>query len=291
MELTMPRFIRSVAALLVSLMAAQFASAQSTGAARLAENQRFMQLANQPTGILVPMYVYPADIHTNAAYNRLIDLKLEHPTVPVCAIMNPANGPGEAVDANYTKAIDRLQGAGIVALGYVSTAYAERDDAGVKADVKRWQEFYPRTNGVFLDEMTNDLGAEGEAHIKHYAALTQFCHEEGFWPVFANPGTGTPGEYFTGRAADVIVIHEAAEYPDDTSLKGDYFGGYSDYPPFTRAALVHSQRDWNEEAFKVMRKYVRWVYVTDDPYENPADNPWDTLTSHIERTFEALADD
>src|SRR5687768_10432883 len=77
-------------------------------AGRLAANQQFLQLSRQPTGLLIPLYVYPADIHTNAAYNKLIALKRAHLRVPVIAIVNPASGPGEGdvVDANYTKAID-----------------------------------------------------------------------------------------------------------------------------------------------------------------------------------------
>ena len=76
--------------------------------------------------MLVPLYVYPADVHTNPAYNRLMDLKRRYETVPMWVIVNPASGPGERVDANYTKAIDRLRGAGCVVLGYVTTSYGKR---------------------------------------------------------------------------------------------------------------------------------------------------------------------
>jgi hypothetical protein len=38
--------------------------------------------SQQRTGVLVPMYVYPASIHTNASYNRLIELKRRFETVP-----------------------------------------------------------------------------------------------------------------------------------------------------------------------------------------------------------------
>jgi hypothetical protein len=41
-------------------------------------------------------------------------------------VVNPASGPGKAADANYTKAIDRLRGAGCVVLGYVTTNYGKR---------------------------------------------------------------------------------------------------------------------------------------------------------------------
>jgi hypothetical protein len=264
---------------------------QHPGAAAMAAGRQFMRLSTEPTGILIPLYIYPANIHTNAAYNRLIELKLEHPTVPVCAIVNPASGPGAERDANYVKAIDRLHGAGIVVIGYVSTEYARRPRADVERDIARWGELYPKINGLFLDEMTNDVEGAGAEHIAHYAALTQFGHEAGYWPVIANPGTATPGAYFDAPAADVIVIHEGNSFPDEATLKGDYFGGNADYPPFTRAGLVHSRETWDDERFATLSKYVRWVYVTDDIYTTPADNPWDSLSRHMERMFEVLEGD
>lgn len=251
-------------------------------------NQQFMLLSNQRTGMLIPLYVYPANIHTNSAYNRLIELKLEHPGVPVCAIVNPASGPGAERDANYVKAIDRLHGAGIVVVGYVSTEYAKRPRADVEQDITRWGELYPRVNGLFLDEMTNDVREAGTAHIAHYAALTRAGHAAGYWPVIANPGAATPGDYFDAPAADVIVIHEGNGFPDKTALRGDYFGGNADYPPFRRAGLVHSWESWDDEQFRTLCKYVRWVYVTDDIDTTPADNPWDRLSAHIETMFQAL---
>ncbi len=262
---------------------------EATAHERLARNQRWMTLSSQPTGLLIPLYVYPADIHTHAAYNRLIDLKLEHPTVPVCAIVNPASGPGQRRDANYVKAIDRLLGAGIVLVGYVSTEYAGRSQADVKQDIERWSEFYPRVNGLFLDEMTNDVEGDGAGHIEHYAELTRFGHEAGYWPVIANPGTATPGPYFDAPTADIIVIHEGNTFPDEATLKGDYFGGNADYPPFTRGGLVHSLADWDEAGFLALTKYTRWVYVTDDVYTNPSDNPWDSLSGHLELMFLSLS--
>lgn len=279
----------------LSLALTGSAPAQETNAAapsphsRLLENQLQMQRSIQPTGLLIPLYIYPADVHTNEAWNRLIDLKLEHPTVPVCAIVNPASGPGERRDANYVKAIDRLQGAGIIVVGYVSTEYARRTKQQVEQDIERWGELYPRVNGLFLDEMTNDVEGAGADHIAHYADLTRFGHDAGYWPVIANPGTATPGPYFDAPAADIIVIHEGDRFPDEQTLKGDYFGGNADYPPFTRGGLVHSLGDWDEAGFMALTKYTRWVYVTDDVYQSPADNPWDSLSGHLELMFLSLS--
>ncbi len=253
---------------------------------RLRDAQRFADLANQPTGLLVPMYIYPADIHTNAAYNQLIDLKKSHPRVPVWAIMNPASGPGTAVDANYVKAIDRLRGAGIVTLGYVSTEYGQREKQAVQDDLGTWQKFYPKIQGAFFDEMLYQDTPEAVERQKSYR---QFATKRGMWPTVANPGTATLGRFFAGDVADVIIVHEGAEYPTEAAIKGDYFGGYADYPPWTRCVLVHTRPKFDAAEFARIKKYVRWVYVTDDVFVDvKKDNPWDSLPTYLETMFEVL---
>jgi hypothetical protein len=42
----------------------------------------FHHLAQQPTGLLVPLYVYPGEAHTNQHFNRLIDLKRRFEDLP-----------------------------------------------------------------------------------------------------------------------------------------------------------------------------------------------------------------
>lgn len=247
-----------------------------------------MALANQPTGLLVPLYLYPANVHTNAAYNRLMELKLSHPRTPVCVIVNPASGPGAKADGNYKYAIRRLRGAGCVVLGYVSTRYAKQPLDEVKADILKWRELYETVDGVFLDEQTSD---DEQAHLEYYEQATRFAHERGYWPVFANPGAPQVEPYFQRPTADVIVIHENAHFPEEADLRGDYFGGYADYPPYRRAALVHSMAELDREKLASMIRLTRWIYVTDDRYlpgEKGADNPWDSLSRHTPALFEAL---
>lgn len=250
---------------------------------------QFHRRAQERTGVLVPMYVYPENIHTNAVWNRLLDVKRRFETVPFWVIVNPASGPGEEVDANYTKAIDRLHGAGCVVLGYVPTNYAKRPVADVQTDIDRWRKFYPRTHGIFFDEMIYE---DTEAAAQQQVKLNRYAHEQGYWPTVANPGTDTPGRYFAADAADVIVIHETEEWPTETKLKGDYFGGYSDYPPFTRAVLVHSQPKFDPKSLAMVRRYARWVYLTEDKYrpnDPTVDNPWDSLSKHLEAMCEQLS--
>jgi hypothetical protein len=223
-------------------------------------SQEFHHRSQERTGLLVPLYIYPSDIHKNPSFNRLIDVKRRHETVPIWVILNPASGPGEQVDGNYAKAVDRLRGAGCLVLGYVTTSYAKRPEALVRKDIDQWLKMYPRIHGIFFDEMTYE---DTEAASKYQTALTQYAHQAGCWPTVANPGADTPGRYFAAGAADVIVIHEADSWPKEERLKGDYFGGYSDYPPFTRGVLIYSQPKLDRDSLRMVRKYARWIYVTE----------------------------
>ncbi|MGC4042204.1 MAG: spherulation-specific family 4 protein [Armatimonas sp.] len=263
--------------------------AQEAAAARMARAQGFHTRAQERTGVLIPLYVYPANIHQNPVYNRLIEIKRRFETVPIWVILNPDSGPGKAADANYTKAIDRLQGAGCVVLGYVTTSYSKRTPTDVKRDIDTWLKLYPKIHGLFFDEMVYE---DKESSAQYQAALNRYAHDAGLWPTVANPGTDTPGRYFAAEAADVIVVHEGSDWPDEKRLKGDYFGGYSDYPPFTRAVLLHSRPELNQTMLRMARKYVRWVYVTEGPFRpnDPAAlNPWDRLSRHLEALCEALS--
>ena len=218
-----------------------------------------------------------------------MEIKRRFETVPIWVIVNPASGPGTRVDANYTKAIDRLIGSGCMVLGYISTNYSKRPEAVVQEEIARWRALYPRIQGVFFDEMIYE---DTDAGVKYQTSLNRRAREAGLWPTVANPGTDTPGRYFAAGAADVIVVHEGDAWPREARLKGDYFGGYSDYPPFTRGVLLYGQKALDPVAIRMVRKYARWIYVTEDPYrpgDPKAPNPWDSLSTHLEDLCRQLA--
>jgi hypothetical protein len=265
------------------LLAAVLAAISSP--ARPPSGREFHVRAMEPSGLLVPLYVYPRDVTTNPAFTRLMDARRRYETVPMWVIVNPAGGPGRRVDANYTRAIDRLVGVGCVTLGYVSTRYAKRDAAAVQKDVDRWREMYPRVQGVFFDEMIYE---DNDAGVKYQAGLTKYAHEARLWPVVANPGAQTPPRYFAADAADVIVVHEGGSWPKEDRLAKPY----ADHPPFTRAVLVHSQPKFDAAALKAARKHARWFYVTDGEFragDPKAANPWDRVSKHLEEMCEQLA--
>jgi hypothetical protein len=220
-----------------------------------------------------------------------MELRRRYETVPVWVLLNPASGPGSQVDGNYTKAIDRLGGAGCVVLGYVPTGYGKRPEGQVRRDIDRWLQLYPRVHGIFFDEMRYE---DNEAAVAYQAALSHYAHDSGCWPTVGNPGADTPGRYFAAGAADMIVVHEGGAWRQEERLKGDYFGGYADYPPFTRGVLVHSQPKIDRARLPVVRQYARWVYVTEAPYrpgDGRAANPWGGLSEHLEELCVQLSEE
>lgn len=284
----MSHYLTLALVLVASVVPLGRTAAQEKAAQRRIDALEFHLRAQEKPGLLVPMYIYPADIHTNADYNRLIELKRQFSTVPFWVIVNPASGPGTQVDANYTKAIDRLRGAGCVCLGYVRTDYAKRSVTEVKGDLDQWLKLYPAIQGVFFDEMIYEDTDRG---VQHQLALKEQAKSIGIWPIVANPGTDTPSRYFAANVADVIVVHEGDAWAKEARLKGDYFGGYSDFPPFTRGVLLHSLAKLDVTQLRMTSKYAKWIYVTEDPYkpgDPKADNPWDSLSKHLPEICETL---
>jgi hypothetical protein len=232
------------------------------------------------TGLMIPMYIYPANAYTNTDYNNLIALARTYPRVPCMVILNNSNGPGEAQDLNFTVAIRRMHAAGITVLGYVDTAYTAVTDDTVRAQVDTWLAFYPDVDGVFWDQGTNDTNS---THLAYYRSITDFAHTRGLHPVVLNTGTVIPEDYYAG-CADIVVVHENSTYPTEADLKGDFAGGASDYPRTRRGVLVYDKATLDPAAVTMMSKYVRWVYVTNDA----AVNPWDSLTTYLDDLFAAL---
>ena len=92
------------------------------------------------TGTIVPLYTSPS----HPSWTAVIAAKKAHPTVPVIAVVNPANGPGSAINAGYVAGIGRLVDAGIKVIGYVATGYTGVPEATVRADIDRWKNLWER---------------------------------------------------------------------------------------------------------------------------------------------------
>lgn len=66
-------------------------------------------------------------------------------------VVNPASGPGTAVDSNYVRQISSNINSGIKNIAYVATGYQSRSTADIMADIDKYGSLYGMSNfsGVF----------------------------------------------------------------------------------------------------------------------------------------------
>ncbi len=197
--------------------------------------------------------------------------KKAHPAVAVVAIVNPNSGPGARVAARFTTGIGKLLAAGIVPIGYVSTAYTARGEPAVKADIDSWLSFYPNLAGIFFDEQSGKVGDDA-----FYRDVSGYAKQKGLGFTVGNPGTSVPASYLS--AVDVMLIYESKGLPKLSSLTGDasqrsHYGVIPYGAAFDAAFVTSAKAD------------VAYVYITSDDLPNP----WDTLTPYFGQLLDALA--
>lgn len=202
----------------------------------------------KPYGILIPLYIYPADIYTNDVYNEIISLARSYPKIDVIAVLNPASGPGDVVDGNYLAAVKRLSGADVKVAGYVHSSYATRDINEIYNDILGWKNLYPGTIGIFIDEMTND---DNKDHVNYYAAITKFAKNVGFKFTVGNPGTLLPKIYFDNNSTDIIVTWESNQQGTESDYANDYAGGLIEVSRTRRSLILYNQSTQTSETLSV----------------------------------------
>jgi hypothetical protein len=224
--------------------------------------------AGTAAATIVPLYSYP----TESPWSAIVSAKLAHPRVTVIAIANVDDGPGTAVDSEFTSGIRSLTSAGIVVIGYVYTSYAARAAATVKADIDAWHRFYPAISGIFFDEESNDSGGDA-----YYRDLATYAKSNGMTLTVGNPGTDTSSAYI--NAMDVTFIYESAGLPSTNMLTG-WRSSYAR----SRAGVIPYAANLDLAWVQQARAAVGYIYVTNDDLPNP----WDTLPSYFSSLLAAL---
>jgi hypothetical protein len=221
--------------------------------------------------IVVPAYFYPS---AGSDWN---DLNAAAANVPITAIMNPFNGPGNSFDANYASAVNALRAAGGRVIGYVYTSYTARSLTQVIADIDRYDNWY-NVDGIFVDEMTNTGPAE---RLNYYRDI--YNHVKAIdpnWEVMGNPGTTTIEQYLTWPTADRLMVFEnvGSTYPGYAPSSWNF-----DYDRSKFVHLVHteaSSTNMRTDLGLAVQRNAGGIYVTDDVLANPWDrvpNYWSTL--------------
>lgn len=213
------------------------------------------------TGILIPLYRHPG-----STWDDLIQVKHEHPSVQIIAIINPANGPG-SWDLSYVLGIKKLQSAGIPTLGYVYTRYGARNSSEITADIDTYKNWYG-TNGIFFDEMEHVSGKED-----YYSHLSNYAKSVGLNFTIGNPGKDVSPSYL--GTVDNIVIYEHSGLPSVESLKG----WHTKYPKYNFSILPYGVDKLNAKFVKSASHYVGLIYITDQILPNP----WYSLTTYLDQ--------
>jgi hypothetical protein len=179
-------------------------------------------MTSEPSGILVPAYVYPSD----GAWDVLLDVGRTMMLGGLIVIANPDDGPGYNeetktyvnTDANYVSSIAALQSICTPVIGYVHDCYANTNPPGasncprttnILADIGRWFNAYG-VDGIFIDQVSDTDVSRAASLVAAVRSLRSDAI------VVLNPGSIPSSEFMeaTGPAIVVIQEQEFAKYGD-----------------------------------------------------------------------------
>jgi hypothetical protein len=154
----------------------------------------------------------------------------------------------------------------------VHTSYGARAAADVRAEIDQWHAWYPKVDGIFFDEESNDAGGDG-----YYRDLSGYVKSLGMRLTVGNPGTDTAASYID--AVDVTFVYEANGLPSDVTLT-DWRSRY----PLRSVGVIPYASALDLAWISKARSAVGYIYVTDDDLPNP----WDTLPPFFDDLLAAL---
>ena len=228
------------------------------------------------TGIFVALYMNPGS--GSAHWQKVIDEKYAHWSVPVAAVFNPSSGPGVAKDANFANWVVKLRNAGVIALGYTYDSYGARPLTDLKADADKYKSWY-NADGLFIDEFTNKTGFES-----HYKSVTTYAKSIGMKMTMGNPGTDVPRSYI--GTVDVLNITEGPGYMPISWLQycvqcsADQ-GWHYQYDKRNFSYVRYNINSLDTSFETESKKWVGLLYITDG---NDSDGRW----FHVPPYFGAL---
>ena len=205
--------------------------------------------ATSPSGIIVPLYSFPG-----TTWDKLIQEKNTHRSIPIIAIINPSNGPG-IKDQNYVIGVQKLQNAGIVVLGYVYTQHV--DVTEIRNDIDEYKNWYS-VNGIFFDAMSNVPGSE-----TFYKQLNDYAKSMGLTYTVGNPGADTLPSYV--GTVDNIVIHDNKNVPALSLLDG----WHENFTKKNFSSISYGVNSINKTYVTNATKHVQYLYITNLTLPNP----------------------
>jgi hypothetical protein len=253
--------------------------------------------------LLVPAYGHPCCGAGQEMWTRMTEwTRGNGPHLNV--ILNPNSGPGAAqIDAAYVGSAGQagplleLRRAGATVVGYVHTQYGQRPWELVKAEIDRyfdesyWRGAGIQVDGVFVDEMSNDLARvpyyqQLHDHVRTKALATKIIGNPGLRATINSGGAATrwTNEDYL-RTVDTLVVFEDS---------GAAYRAATRWPEWIQVAnsqhfahIVHSEltAESMETVISLARqRNAGMLYVTDDGMPNP----YDRLPTYWEAEVRAL---
>jgi hypothetical protein len=185
-------------------------------------------------------------------------------------IVNPASGPGDAIDARYVSAIENARSLGLVVLGYVDSDYGAIGIDHIVEQSSRHQSWYS-VDGIFVDRVAPD-----DASLPHYADIAQRVHDAGLSVAF---NAGQP--YVDPGYADVADHLVLFEGKLSTYLECDFPRWSHDVTSNRLWHLVYgvaTEAEMQNVVARAAANNAGIVYVTDGILPNP----WDHLPSYLD---------
>jgi hypothetical protein len=179
------------------------------------------------------------------------------------AIMNPDNGPGRHIQADYVAAVAGVHAAGGEVLGYVHTSYARRSLDQLETEVNHYRRWY-HVDGVFVDEVTSD---GSRRHLRYYGQLDNYIHRHLPGSVVVdNPGDNA-AEAYTGVADELVLFEDGSGY--DTYAPPPWQPLFPSSRFANIAYNVPSVATMQSDVMLAVSRQTGWVYVTDGHLPNP----------------------
>lgn len=231
--------------------------------------------ATSAQSIALPLYEYPTvgtlwpDVQTAGGSQ-----------VPF-AIVNPANGPGVAVNSDYTTAISNNTTAGIRSIGYVDTNYQARAYTTVIDDIDTWYSLYPNVTGIFLDRVSA-VGAPELCYSSYIYNYIKVKHPTALvsqnFGTYTTPAYEPYGDIFVNAEMD-HALYQTWALPVD---------GFQNNPANSNRFwhMIHTTNgsDLAATLTQTRNNNAGWVYITDDILPNPYnDSPsyWGSLLTGV----------
>lgn len=171
-------------------------------------------MAREPSGILVPAYVYPSD----GAWDALLDAGRTMMLGGLIVVANPGDGPGydktaEAylpADPNYVRSIDALRNVCATVIGYVHDCYGNTNPptasncprrTDIVDDIRRWFAIY-EVDGIFIDQASRTDTSRAASLV---ATVRNHRRDA---TVVLNPGSIPSIEFMEATDPAIVVIQE-----------------------------------------------------------------------------------